>query len=236
MVERQRDNQGVRGMGDVTGSILPLAFGVAISPVPIIAVILMLLAPRAGAASGAFLIGWLIGIVVTITVATVLAQTVGLADSGGGSSAAGVIKLILGAVLLLLAARQWRSRPVGDAEPHMPKWLSAMDSVTPAKATGLGIGLAAANPKNLLLILGAGVQIGQARLPVGEIVVVIVVFTIIAASTVAIPVIAYRTAPDRAQQWLGSLKTWLIANNATVMMILLAVIGVVLIGQGIHSL
>jgi hypothetical protein len=41
-------------MGTVIGDLLPLGLGVAISPVPIIAVILMLLAPRAGAASAGF--------------------------------------------------------------------------------------------------------------------------------------------------------------------------------------
>ena len=38
-------------MGAVVGDNLPVALGVAVSPVPIIAVILMLLAPRANAAS-----------------------------------------------------------------------------------------------------------------------------------------------------------------------------------------
>jgi len=47
-------------MGGVIGDLLPTALGVAISPVPIIAVILMLLAPRArkprvsGSCSGGF--------------------------------------------------------------------------------------------------------------------------------------------------------------------------------------
>jgi threonine/homoserine/homoserine lactone efflux protein len=135
-----------------------------------------------------------------------------------------------------LALKQWRSRPTGDTEPPAPKWLSALDSVTALKAVGLGFALAAVNPKNLLMILGAGVAIGQATLPVDQIVIVIAIFTIIAASTVAAPVIVYRVARTRAQVWLGSAKTWLVANNATVMMVLLAVIGAVLIGKGIGGL
>jgi threonine/homoserine/homoserine lactone efflux protein len=220
-------------MGAVVGDILPLALGVAISPMPIIAVILMLLAARAGAASRGFLLGWIAGIVITATVVTIIAQTAGLSTSGGGSTASAVIKLILGALLLLLAIKQWHGRPRGDAEPVMPKWLSAIDGVTPGKATGLGFALAAVNPKNLLMILGAGVVIGQAGLAVGQIVIVIAIFTIIAASTVAGPVIGYRLAPQRANVLLGEVKTWLVANNATVMMTLFAVIGVVLIGKGI---
>jgi hypothetical protein len=46
-------------MGAVVGDPLPLAVGVAVSPVPIIAVILMLLAPRASGTSAGFGLGWL---------------------------------------------------------------------------------------------------------------------------------------------------------------------------------
>jgi hypothetical protein len=220
-------------MGSVVGDILPLAFGVAISPTPIIAVILMLLSARAGAASAAFLAGWIGGIIVAITIVTVLAEAFGLSTTGGGSTASAIIKLILGALLLLLAARQWRRRPRGDTPPEPPKWLAAVNTITPDKAAGLAFVLAAVNPKNLLMILAAGVAIGSAKLPVGQIVVVIAIFTVIAASTVAAPVIAYRLAPQKAGVWLADMRTWLVANNATVMVTLFAIIGVVLIGKGI---
>jgi threonine/homoserine/homoserine lactone efflux protein len=220
-------------MGTVLGDILPLALGVAISPMPIIAVILMLLSARATAASLGFMLGWVAGIVVAATILTVIATTAGLSNSGNGSTAGSIIKLILGALLLLLALKQWRGRPRGDVAPEPPKWLAAIDSVTPTKATGLGFALAAINPKNLLMILGAAVAIGQANLSVGQIVAEIAIFTVIAASTVAVPLIAYHLAPVRARTILDEMKTWLVANNSTVMMTLFAVIGVVLIGKGI---
>ncbi|HEU0240943.1 MAG TPA: GAP family protein [Micromonosporaceae bacterium] len=223
-------------MGAVIGDVLALAVGVAISPLPIVAVILVLLAPRAGATSAGFLGGWVVGIIVGTTVVTIIADAAGLSTAGGGSTAAGVVKIVSGTALVLLAVRQWRHRPQGDAEPPMPKWLTAIESVTPAKAAGLGLVLAVANPKNLLLILGAGVAIGSANLPVGRIVVTVAVFTVVAAISVAAPVIAYRLDRQRASAWLTGLKTWLVANNATVMVVLLLVIGVVLIGKGIGAL
>ena len=48
-------------MSFVIGEILPLALGIAISPIPIIAAILMLLSPRARTTSVGFLLGWEIG-------------------------------------------------------------------------------------------------------------------------------------------------------------------------------
>lgn len=60
-------------MGEVIGELLPLALGIAISPVPIIAVILMLLAPRAALTSAGFMIGWVTGIVVATVVVLLIA-------------------------------------------------------------------------------------------------------------------------------------------------------------------
>jgi len=61
-------------MGQVIGDLLPLAVGVAISPIPIIAVILMLLAPRAGGTTAGFLLGWVLGIALACTVFLLLAR------------------------------------------------------------------------------------------------------------------------------------------------------------------
>jgi Sap-like sulfolipid-1-addressing protein len=67
-------------------------------------------------------------------------------------------------------------------------------------------------------------------------VVAVAVFTVIAASTVAIPVIGYLSARSRMTKPLQSLRHWLIQNNATIMAVLLLVIGVVLLGKGIAGL
>ena len=50
--------------GAVLGDVLPLAVAVLISPIPIIAAILMLLSPNAGATSVGFMLGWLGGILI----------------------------------------------------------------------------------------------------------------------------------------------------------------------------
>jgi hypothetical protein len=223
-------------MGSVIGDVLPLGVGVAISPLPIIAVILMLLAPRAGAASAAFLAGWVVGIVVTVTSVAIIADAVGLSNTGAGSTARGIVRFVLGLILLALAVREWRGRPHDGLEARTPKWLAAVESVTPVKAAGLGFVLAAVNPKNHVVGLGAGVAIGASGLPTGEIVGVIAVFTVLAASSVAAPVVVYQLAREPARAWLTSLKNSLVANNAVVMAVLFVVIGVVLIGKGIGGL
>ncbi len=58
-------------MLEAIGAILPFGVGVALSPVPIIAVILMLMSARARVNGPMFIVGWLVG----LAVGTAIAQT-----------------------------------------------------------------------------------------------------------------------------------------------------------------
>lgn len=212
---------------------MPLAVGIAISPIPIIAAILMLLSPRAKTTSVGFLLGWLAGIVIAIVLFTLLSSVLPQRDASGSSPVHGVIKIILGALLLFLAIKQWRGRPAEGEQATMPKWMSAIDSMTAAKSLGLGFLLSAVNPKNLLLAISAGLIIGGANLSLGDTTVVIVVFVLLAGCTVLVPVIGYLVASARMAGPLDSLRGWLVDNNATIMAVLLLVIGLTVIGKGI---
>ena len=218
-------------MNGVIGDILPLALGVAISPIPIIAAILMLFSARATGASLGMLVGWILGIVVVTTIFTAISGSL----QAGGESSAGTswTKIVLGGLLLSVGIRNWRGR---GGVHEKPKWMTAIDGFSPVKALGLGFLLAAVNPKNLLLGIAAGVAIGGAGISVGQEAVAIAIFTVIAASTVAVPVVAYLFAADKMRGPLDRLNAWLQQNNATVMAVLILVIGVVLIGKGISGL
>jgi threonine/homoserine/homoserine lactone efflux protein len=113
--------------------------------------------------------------------------------------------------------------------------MSAIDSMTAAKGLGLGFLLSAVNPKNLLLAISAGLIIGGANLTLGDTTVVIVVFVLLAGCTVLVPVIGYLIASARMAGPLDSLRGWLVDNNATIMAVLLLVIGVAVIGKGIAN-
>lgn len=222
-------------MNQVIGEILPLALGIAISPIPIIAAILMLLSPNAKSLGIGFLVGWLLGIIVAIVVFVLLGSVIAVSDSDDAQPIVGTVKIVLGALLVLLAVSQWRKRPKAGEQAALPKWMAAIDSMRPLQALGLAFVLAAVNPKNLMMAVTAGISIGTASLDVGGGVVTVVVFVLLAGCSVAIPVIAYLVAADRMRAPLETLRVWLTANNATVMAVLLLLIGVVNIGKGIGS-
>jgi threonine/homoserine/homoserine lactone efflux protein len=218
-------------MGEAIGAVLPLALGIAVSPIPIIAAILMLLSPHARSTGLGFLGGWVGGIVVAVVLFTLLSTLIPAGDPDASKPVAGVITIVLGLGLLALAVRQWRKRPTPGETAVLPKWMSAIDTMTPGRALAIGFLLSAVNPKNLLMAVGAGVDIGASE--VGGAALVIVVFVLLASASVAVPVIGYLAASDRMTAPLESMREWLGQNNAAVMTVLLTVIGVVMIGKGI---
>ena len=216
-------------MGAAIGQILGNAVGVAISPVPIIALILMLFSRAAARNSLAFLAGWLVG----LTGAAVVVLASGVASSNGSSNGSGTAQILIGVLFLFLAWKQWRSRPQAGEEAEMPAWMDKIDGLSAIKALGMGLLLTVANPKNLGLTIAAAANIGGAGLATGEEAVTVVVFVLISSITIIVPVLAYLVAKDRAAPVLDSMKVWLGQNNATVMTVLFLVLGAKVLGAGI---
>src|SRR5271154_4749366 len=144
-------------MGEAIGQLLPAAVGVAISPFPIVAIVLMLATPRARTNGPAFLAGWLLGLGLLGFILLALSNRLGPTSDSGPATWVSVVKLLVGLLLLYLAVRQWQARPRGGAVPAEPKWMDAVDGFSPGKAAGTGAVLSSVNPKNLLLGL-AGVE------------------------------------------------------------------------------
>ncbi len=63
-------------MGAAIGEMLPLAIGIAISPLPIIAVILILTTPKGRSNGLAFLGGWLLGLAAVGVIVLVVTDAV----------------------------------------------------------------------------------------------------------------------------------------------------------------
>lgn len=222
-------------MGQAIGDFLPSAVGVAISPLPIVAVVLMLVTPRGRVNGPMFVVGWWVGLAV---VGAIVLSIAGGADATGSSGPAtwvDVLFLILGLLLILIAARQFRGRPRGGEEPPTPKWMGALEKFTPAKAAGAGVVLSALNPKNLLLAVAGAAAIAQTGIATGQQVGAYIVFVAIASIGVALPVVIFFALGDRSREILDSLKTWLAEHNAVIMAVLLFVIGVKLIGNAISG-
>jgi threonine/homoserine/homoserine lactone efflux protein len=209
---------------------------VAISPVPIIAVVLMLGTPRARSNGPAFILGWVLGLAVVGTLVLLASSGADASDGGQPATWVSVLQLVLGVLVVLIAVRQWRGRPRGDAEPEMPKWMYAIDEFRAPKAFGFGVVLSAVNPKNLLLTVGAAAAIAQTGVDAGEQAIALAVFVVVGTLGPGIPVAIYFAMGSRAVHLLDEIKTWMGAHNAAIMAVLCLVIGTKLIGDGIAGL
>ena len=98
-------------MGQAIGGSLALAVGVALSPVPIIAVVLMLTTRRARVNGPLFVLGWLAGLAVVGAVVLGVSGPAGASSSGSPATWVSWVKVALGLLLLLVAVRQFRGRP-----------------------------------------------------------------------------------------------------------------------------
>ena len=169
------------------GQVLSFGVVVGLSPIPIIGVVLDARHPRARVNGLAFLAGWLAGLAVVGVAVLLIAKGAGADSDGGASSGVGWLKVALGLLLLWLALRQWRSRPRGDGDQELPKWLQTVDRFTAPKAAGMGVLLSAVNPKNLIMTVGASVAIVQTGAPAGQKFIALAVFIIIGTIGVATP-------------------------------------------------
>jgi hypothetical protein len=218
---------------DALGEVLPEAVGIAISPIPVVFVILMLVSARAKTNGPAFLVGWYVGLLVVTGIAYAVADAADASTSSTGSDGTHGVQIVLGAVLVVLAFRQLRNRPKPGEPEQTPRLFQAVDKVKAPAAFGLGALLSGVNPKNLLLGISAGIGIAQAGATGSSGVVAVALFAVLASVTVAAPVVIALVMGPKAERILGSWREWLMHNNATVMFVLFLVIGAKVLGQGL---
>ena len=188
-------------MGEAIGQVLPLAIGVALSPVPIIAVVLMLGTPKASSNGPAFVLGWIVGLSLVGAIILLVSSGADASDEGAPADWVGWLKLVLGILLLAVAMRTWHRRPRGSEQAELPKWMQSIDRFTPGRATAIGVALSAINPKNLLLTVGAAAAIAQTGIGSGDQAVALAVFVVIATLGPGLPVgmyFAHARAGDEA--------------------------------------
>lgn len=218
----------------VLADLLTLGVAIAISPLAIVAVILMATAGKGRTNGTAFILGCYTFAIVLVGGLVLVGRATGSDEPDSGTSLTiDIVEIVLGSVLLVLAVLQWRKR--SDTDP--PKWMSSLDALTVGKAFLLGVLISGPlSPKDLPLLVAAGGRISQARLPADEVVAVILIFGAIGVAAVAVPWLISVISPGTVAVRLTGMRTWLVANHATIMTLLFLILGVKLIGTGVADL
>jgi hypothetical protein len=223
-------------MGHAVGDVLGLAAAVAVSPLPIIANILILATPRGRLNGPLFTLGWILGLGALGAIMLAIGGPGGASTHHHPATWVGGLKLAVGVLLVLFGARQWHRRPADPSQAQLPGWMAAIDRFTPPKILGLGVVLSAGNLKNVPLTIAAGASISSAGIPVPQQIATLAIFVIIASLGVVAPLAVYLIMGERAKSVLGNWRDWAAQHNVAVMAVLFFVLGLKLLGDGISVL
>ena len=191
--------------GSVLTELIPLALVVALSPLSIIPAVLVLHTPRPRPTGLAFLAGWLVGLAALTAIFVEVSSLLG----GVGNKPPGWaswLRVVVGAALIVFGVYRWLTR---KRSAHTPRWMQSMSKLTPLRAAATAAVLTVANPKVLFICAAAGLAIGTAGLGGTGVWIAEVWYVVVAASTVAIPILAYAVSGDRLDEPLtGSRTGW----------------------------
>ena len=217
--------------------LLPLAVGILISPLPIVAIVAIVLAPRGRIAAPVYT---LVFTAVLLAFIAVGALSSAPASSASPTGTARTVSFVLAIVLALgftaLSVASWLSRPKHGQQPKAPSWLAAIDSITPAKAAVLGLIMAVTNTKNIPLALKGGALIGEAHLPLIATAGLCLALAVAGSLLLILPTAVATGGSTRVAAALDRLKTEMIAHNAVMMTALFAILAATEAAQVVHHL
>ena len=218
--------------GSLLGALIPLGLVIALSPITVIPAVLVLQAPRPRPSGLAFLAGWVLGL------AALTALSVAASGLLGGlhkspPTWASWLRVILGTALILFGIYRWLTR---HRHTESPGWMRSFATITPARAAITGAVLVVIRPDVLLICVPAGLAIGGSGMDVADDWIAAAFFVAIAASTVAIPILAYAAAGHRLDDAMTRLKDWMDIRSNELLAAILVVIGLMVLYNGIHAL
>ena len=221
-------------MWQALGGLLPIAVAVAVSTVPITVTILILLSPNRNRAALPFLVGWVIGVAAVIILSSLGASALPAPPRRGPDTATAVLLMLVGVALIVLGIVNLR-RSSRSERTGLPRWLSAVGSFGALVSFAVAV-LLDFRPKGLLLGIAAGLTLHAASVKAGEAAVLIGIYTVIATSTVVIPIAASFIAPRRMEPKLIAARDWMAQNGRILTSLMMLMIGVVILGAGLTRL
>jgi len=215
---------------DAVGSVVPFAAGVAVSPFPIVAVILVLFSRRARVNSPVFLVGWMIGLSIVVTATFLLVDRLDL-DGAAGESVSWA-RVVLGGLLLIGAWRKWRADSDPTSGPERPRWMTGVERSSPRQVGTLALVLSA-NPKNLVLAVAAGAALGELTPTTSGAVGGLAAFVLIGSAPVILAVAYHALGGDRSTARLESARVWLMVHHEAMLATIYLIFGALLVSAGL---
>jgi Sap, sulfolipid-1-addressing protein len=218
--------------GSLLATLIPLALVIALSPLSVIPAVLVLQAPRPRPTGLAFLGSWLLGLAALTAIFVASSGALeGLHNKP--PTWASWLRVVLGLALIAFGIYRWLTR---HGHTESPKWMRSFATLTPRRAVITGLVLVVVRLEVLIMCALAGLAIGSSGLGMAANWILAAIFVAVAASTVAVPILAYAGAGDRLDDSMARLKDWMERNNAAMLAVILVLIGLMVLYNGASAL
>ncbi len=211
--------------------MLPAAAAFALSPLGLVAMMLVLLS-RNPRRNGLVFLAALLVPVFGVTCLSALRTDAADASGAGMSTTQAWVVLVVAAVLAVGAVHSFVHR----RDPTPPAFFARVEGMGPAAMVLVAPIESVVNPKNLVVLLGAGSIAGRSGHPPSQLVVLTAAFTVV-ATLPFLALIGYMAVGGaRAASDVARWKEWLLRYNRWTMAVLLAAIAVVLAVPAVAAL
>jgi hypothetical protein len=223
-------------MSHVLSEIISHAFGIMLSPLPIVSVILILLTNRARRNSAAYVGGWLFGltgaILLGIGLALIWRRTLTVDSIHTGVT----VNFVLSAVFLVMSIATLLQQPDVTEEDELPEWARRIDELRPIHALGLGFVGSGLTPKNVLLTVSATFIILTAGVSTVRTAELLFIFIFMASLGIFTPLLIRTAGGDRATAALERWKARLIRHRYIVLALVFFMMSATMFSKGLAAL
>jgi hypothetical protein len=210
-------------------NLLVIGLVISLEPIPLSAFILVLASDNGVKKGAAFIFGWLASLAIVIAVTVLVTGNRPPKVDSAPSLAALAAKILIGAVLVVIAGRRWRTLHQPKPPRKVPKWQTGINNMSPWFAMALG---PLTQPWGLV---AAGVAvIVEAKLSSWQDYIALLLFCLIATGTYLTMEMYAGFKPDQTQAFLARTKTWIDTHTDQVIIIVSSVLGFWLVGYSIY--
>ena len=212
-------------------NLLIIALGITLEPIPFTAFAVVLASKNGVSRAAYFISGWILSLAIVVAGTLAATQNRPPKPSTAPSVAVLAVKLLLGAVLLVMALRRWRKmgRPKKPKDP--PKWQSGVDGMSRWFALALG---PLTQPWGLV---AAGVAIiVDAKLGSWQSGVTLVIFCLLSTATYLVAEIYAWARPEEMRALRDRVRTWISGHTDQVIVGISGVVGIWLVATSVYAL
>ena len=207
-------------------NLVIIGLAITLEPLTLVAFILILAAQQGIRKGLAFILGWLACLVAVIAVVVLVTGGKPPEPHTAPSTAALVVKALLGAVLIWVGLRQ---RQRMGRPRKQPAWMARLDHLSLWTAAGLGIFL-----QPWTLVAAGAATVVQAKLSTAGDWLTLILFCLLATSSFLVMELYAAFAPAPAAARFERIHTWIDSHQDQAIVVGALVVGAWLLGSSIY--